>query len=61
MVNKQSDSSYQIKVKDFFARKGLQQEKFKKEIDELSHNSEVWKFFIKDVSSAMDSLKTIRN
>ncbi len=59
MVSKQTDSSYQITLKDFFAQKGLHQEEFKKKIDDLSHNSEVWKFFMQDVSTTMDSLKAI--
>lgn len=59
MVSKQNDSSYQITLKDFFAQKGLQEEEFKKKIADLSHNSEVWKLFIQDVSTTMDSLKAI--
>ncbi len=60
MVNKQSDSLYQITVKDFFAKKGLKQEEFKLQVEELSKNEEVWKFFIQDVSAIMDSLKNKR-
>lgn len=61
MANKQTDSTYQIKVKEFFDKKGLEQEEFKKEIENISKDSEVWKLFITDVSSAMDSLKLIGN
>lgn len=61
MENKQTDSSYQVIVKEFFKKKGLQQEVFKEQVNELSKNSEVWKLFIQDVSSTMDSLKIINN
>lgn len=57
MVNKRNDSSYQVLVKEFFEKKGLKQDEFKKQAEELSKNTEVWKFFIQDVSAAMDSLK----
>lgn len=57
MIKKQTDSAYQITVKDFFVKKGLKQEEFKAQAEELSKNSEVWKLFIQDVSAIMDSLK----
>lgn len=57
MTNKVIDSLYQIKVKDFFNEKGLEQERFKEVVDELSKHSEAWKMFIQDVTTAMDSLK----
>ncbi|MDP1675732.1 MAG: hypothetical protein Q8L88_02610 [Bacteroidota bacterium] len=57
MVNKQTDSSYVIKVNEFFASKGLQQDEFKRRIETISQNDEEWKIFIQDVSTAMDSLK----
>lgn len=59
MMNKLSDSLYQIKVKEFFASKGYEQEKFKKVIEELSQHPEAWKMFIQDVTIAMDSLQVI--
>ena len=59
MVNKQTDSSYVIKVNQFFASKGLRQDDFKKRIEAISQNDEEWKIFIQDVSTAMDSLKRI--
>lgn len=58
MTNKLVDSLYQVKVKEFFEKKGLQQNDFKKEIDELSEDNAVWKMFIQDVTAAMDSLKS---
>jgi len=58
MVKKQTDSSYQIIVKDFFVKKGVEQEIFKKQIEEMSKDEQVWKLFIQDVSVAMDSLKS---
>ncbi|MEW5798664.1 MAG: hypothetical protein AB1728_06625 [Bacteroidota bacterium] len=57
MTNKVIDSLYQIKVKDFFNEKGLEQERFKEVVDELSKHPEAWKMFIQDVTTAMDSLK----
>jgi hypothetical protein len=59
MVNKQTDSSYVIKVNEFFASKGLRQDEFKKRIEAISQNDEEWKIFIQDVSTAMDSLKRV--
>ena len=59
MVNKQTDSSYVIKVNQFFASKGLRQDEFKKRIEAISQNDEEWKIFIQDVSTAMDSLKRV--
>ena len=59
MVNKQTDSSYVIKVNAFFASNGLQQDEFKKKIETISQDDEEWKIFIQDVSTAMDSLKNI--
>ena len=58
MNDKVTDSLYQVKVKEFFEKKGLQQDEFKKEIEELSQKNEVWKMFIRDVTTAMDSLKS---
>lgn len=59
MVNKENDSTYQTKVKDFFASRGLRQEEFKKNIAGISGDIEMWKMFIQDVSSTMDSLKNV--
>ena len=59
MTNKVVDSLYQIKVKDFFIQKGLEQKIFKEVVDELSKHPEEWKMFIQDVTTAMDSLKRI--
>jgi hypothetical protein len=59
MVNKQTDSSYVIKVNEFFASKGLQQNEFKKRIETISQDEEEWKIFIQDVSTTMDSLKNV--
>lgn len=59
MVNKQTDSSYVIKVNEFFASKGMQQSEFKKRIETISQDEEEWKIFIQDVSTTMDSLKRI--
>jgi len=59
MVNKQTDSSYVIKVNEFFASKGLQQNEFKKRIETISKDEEEWKIFIQDVSTTMDSLKNV--
>ena len=58
MSNKVTDSLYQVKVKEFFVKKGLEQDEFKKEIEELSQKYEAWKMFIRDVTTAMDSVKS---
>jgi uncharacterized lipoprotein YehR (DUF1307 family) len=57
MVNKVSDSLYQVKVKDFFKTKGIEEKVFRKGVEEFSRNEGVWKLFIQDVSAVMDSLK----
>ncbi len=57
MVGKVSDSLYQIKVKDFFKGKGIEEKIFRKGVEEFSRNEGVWKLFIQDVSVVMDSLK----
>lgn len=59
MTNKQTDSSYVIKVNEFFVSKGIEQIEFKKRIETISQDEEMWKIFIQDVSTAMDSLKKI--
>ena len=59
MNNKVADSLYQVKVKEFFVEKGLQQDEFKKQIEELSEENETWKMFIQDVTTAMDSLTSV--
>lgn len=59
MTNRVVDSLYQLKVQDFFARKGLEQESFRSVVDELSKHPEAWKMFIQDVTAAMDSVKKV--
>ncbi|MFZ4619683.1 MAG: hypothetical protein ACOYNS_03930 [Bacteroidota bacterium] len=59
MVNKLNDSTYQVKVKEFFRDKGIEEAVFKKGVEEFSRNEGVWKLFIQDVSVAMDSLKSL--
>ena len=57
MINKLSDSLYQVKVKDFFKTKGIEEKVFRKGVEEFSRDEKVWKLFIQDVSAVMDSLK----
>ena len=52
------DSNYQVLVKEFFEKKGIHQDEFKKAAEELSQNPQVWKLFITDVTSAIDSIKS---
>ncbi|MFA6468100.1 MAG: hypothetical protein WCW35_04320 [Bacteroidota bacterium] len=60
MEKKETDSLYQVKVQEFFLQKGLKQEEFKKQTEELSRDAQIWRFFIQDVSAAIDSIKTQR-
>jgi hypothetical protein len=60
MEKKESDSAYQVTVQKFFEQKGLKQEDFKKAAEELSQNPQVWKLFIGDVATAVDSMKNIK-
>ncbi len=59
MVNKITDSLYQGKVNEFFRQKGTTEEEFKKQIEELTKDNKEWRDFIQQVSTAMDSLKSI--
>lgn len=61
MVNKLDDSSYQVKVAEFFRKKGIEEKVFRKGVEEFSRDEGVWKLFIQDVSAVMDSLKTLKN
>ncbi len=57
MMNKTPDSLYQVKVNEFFGKKGTTKEDFKHKVDELSHDVDEWKEFLQDVSKSMDSLR----
>lgn len=60
MEKKETDSAYQVTVHQFFEQKGLKQDDFKKAAEELSQNPQVWKLFIGDVATAVDSLKNLK-
>lgn len=60
MTNRITDSLYQIKVKDFFDKKGYKQETFRSVIDELSENPTYWKMFLQDVTKAVDSIRALQ-
>jgi hypothetical protein len=57
MTHRLTDSLYQIKVTEFFSGKGLEQHTFKKTIDKMTEYPQVWKLFIQDVTTAMDSIR----
>ena len=57
MVNRVPDSLYQIKVAGFLSGKGMTREEFKKKVESLSADNEIWKNFIQDVTKSMDSIK----
>jgi adenylosuccinate synthase len=57
MTEKAADSLYQISVKEFFTKRGYEQEKFREVIHDLSEYPEAWKMFLQDVTSAMDSIR----
>lgn len=57
MEQKVPDSTYQVTVKEFFAARGLDQGEYKKQVEVLSNDAQVWKLFIHDVTKAIDSLK----
>jgi hypothetical protein len=59
MEKKETDSSYKLIVKEFFDSKGIRQEEFKQRAEELSQQPQVWKFFITDVTAAIDSIKNL--
>jgi hypothetical protein len=58
MVNKDPDSLYQIKVHEFFLKKGTTPEAFKKHVDELSADNAQWKEFLQQATKTIDSIKT---
>lgn len=57
MEQKLPDSTYKVSVQEFFTSRGLDQEGFKKQVEVLSNDAEVWKLFIGDVTKRIDSLK----
>jgi len=61
MVKKATDSLYQIKVKEFFANKGVTEDAFKEEITGVEKDNVEWREFIQQVSTAVDSLKALKN
>ena len=58
MTNKITDSLYQIKVKEFFEKKGVTEDAFKEEITVVEKDNVEWKEFVQQVSTAVDSLKS---
>ena len=60
MQKHQTDSAYQVTVQQFFEKKGLKQADFKGAVEQLSGNEKVWKLFIQDVTTAMDSLRALK-
>ncbi|MDD8018447.1 MAG: hypothetical protein PHP42_08740 [Bacteroidota bacterium] len=59
MVNKITDSLYQIKVADLFRQKNMTEEKFKSQIDEIKMDNHEWRDFLTQVTAATDSLKRV--
>ncbi|NUN70458.1 MAG: hypothetical protein HUU02_12175 [Bacteroidetes bacterium] len=59
MEQKVPDSTYQVNVRSFFTERGLDQAEFKRQVEVLSNDPQVWKMFIHDVTRQIDSLKMI--
>lgn len=59
MIAKSSDSLYQVKVKDFLAKKGMSEEEFRSRSNDVMKDYKVWQLFLTDVSKAVDSLKSV--
>lgn len=59
MEQKVPDSAYQVTVKEFFTARGLDQNEYKKQVEVLSNDAQVWKLFIHDVTKEIDSLKLL--
>lgn len=57
MEQKMTDSTYKVSVEKFFRERGVDQTDFKKQVEVLSTDAEVWKLFIGDVTKRIDSLK----
>jgi len=60
MVNKITDSLYQIKVTEFFEKKGITEDAFKEEITGVEKDNVEWREFIQQVSTSVDSLKSFK-
>ncbi|MBW7889089.1 MAG: hypothetical protein H3C35_12150 [Bacteroidetes bacterium] len=60
MTEKISDSLYQIKVAEFFTKKGMKESDFRRQSEELMEDYKTWKLFLTDVSRALDSLKAVK-
>lgn len=57
MTKKTTDSLYGMKVDSFFVTRGTSKEVFKKKIDLLSKDDDVWKHFLQEATKTMDSIK----
>ena len=60
MVGTTSDSLYQNKLKEFFAKRKMDKEEFEKQIVELSRNDEPWRSFLMEATVALDSIKSVK-
>ncbi len=58
---KETDSLYQIKIRQFLSQKGTTEEQFRKQSENLMNDYKQWQKFLQDVSKTVDSLKAIRN
>lgn len=61
MTKRLDDSLYQVKVKEYFKNKGLQQRDFYEQTEELVKDVQAWRLFIRDVSTAIDSIKILKS
>ncbi len=57
MIGKKTDSVYQSIVGKFFEDQQIRQEEFKQQIEDISDDPVMWKFFIQDVTVTIDSIK----
>ena len=55
-----SDSSYQIKVKEFFAEKKIDEREFRNHVEEISHDDNAWRKFLTEATTTLDSIKAVK-
>ena len=54
------DSVYGKNVSEFFIRRGMDEDEFKKQIEELSRDDAAWRTFLSEATAAVDSIKTAK-
>ena len=54
------DSVYRVKVRELLAARNENEGEFKKRVEELSRDDQVWRTFLGEATGLMDSIKAVR-